>query len=92
MFTKAIAEDTVRQYSAEIPISIVRPSIITSTYNEPLVGWINNVYGAVGIVMGSGIGLLRTLHCIPENIADLVPADYVISHIIAASWDIAKTK
>ncbi|XP_012221713.1 fatty acyl-CoA reductase wat-like [Linepithema humile] len=92
VFTKAIAEDIVRQCSAEIPICIVRPAIITSTANEPLTGWINNIYGAVGVVMGSGIGLLRTLHCNPDIIADIVPADYVVCNAIAAAWDTAKTK
>jgi len=91
-YTKAIAEDTVRQYSVGIPTCIVRPSIITSTLEEPVKGWINNVYGAAGVVMGSGIGLLRTLHCDPDNTAEIVPADYVISHLIVASWDIAKRK
>lgn len=55
-------------------------------------GWINNVYGAVGIVIGSAIGLLRILHCDPDQVAEIVPADYVISHFIAASWDTAKRK
>lgn len=91
-YTKAIAEDTIRQYGIGIPICIIRPSIVTSTAEEPLKGWINNIYGAVGVVMGSALGLLRTLHCDPENIAEIVPADYVISHIIAASWDTAKRK
>jgi len=44
------------------------------------------------VVMGSGIGLLRTLHCDPDKVAEIVPADYVISHLIVASWDIAKRK
>lgn len=91
-YTKAIAEDTVRQYGTGIPICIIRPSIITSTAEEPIKGWINNIYGAVGVVMGSALGLLRTLHCDPENVAEIVPADYVISHIIVASWDAAKSK
>lgn len=91
-YTKAIAEDAVRQYSTGIPVCIVRPSIIISTAKEPIPGWINNVYGAAGVVMGAAIGLLRTLHCPPENVAELVPADYVISHLIVASWDIAKRK
>lgn len=91
-YTKAIAEDTVRQYSIGIPVCIVRPSIITSTAKEPISGWINNVYGAVGVVTAAAIGLLRTLYCPPEHVAELVPADYVISHLVVASWDIAKRK
>ncbi|KAL6257521.1 hypothetical protein P5V15_011094 [Pogonomyrmex californicus] len=92
VFTKAIAEDTVRQYSVGIPACIVRPSIITSTAEQPVSGWINNVYGAVGVVMGSAIGLLRSLHCDPDIVAEIVPADYVISHLIAAGWDTGKRK
>ncbi|XP_028048936.2 LOW QUALITY PROTEIN: fatty acyl-CoA reductase wat [Monomorium pharaonis] len=91
-FTKAIAEDTVRQYSIGIPVCIIRPSIVTSTVGEPVAGWINNFYGAMGVVMGSALGLLRTLHCDPDKVAEIVPADYVISHFIAASWDTAKRR
>jgi len=82
----------VRQYSNEIPVCIVRPSIVISTAKEPIPGWINNVYGAAGAAMYSAIGLLRTMHCPPEYVAELVPADYVISHLIVASWDVAKKK
>ncbi|XP_032674186.1 fatty acyl-CoA reductase wat-like [Odontomachus brunneus] len=92
MYTKAIAEDTVRQYSVELPVCVVRPSIVVTTAKEPITGWINNLYGPVGVVMGSGLGLLRTLHCMPENTADLVPADYVIANIIVAGWDTAQRK
>lgn len=91
-YTKAIAEYTVRQYSIGIPTCIIRPSIVTSTIEEPTSGWINNIYGAMGVVVGSAIGLMRTLHCDPDKVAEIVPADYVISHIIAASWDTAKRK
>lgn len=91
-YTKAIAESTVRQYNTEFPTCIVRPSIIASTFKEPLNGWINNLYGSIGVVMGSALGVLRTLHCVPDNLADIVPADYVIANIIAAGWDTAKRK
>lgn len=92
VYTKAIAEDTVRQYGIGIPTCIVRPSIVTSTVEQPVTGWINNIYGAVGVVTGSAIGLLHTLHCNPEYVAEIVPADYVISHLVVASWDTAKRK
>ncbi|XP_032674193.1 fatty acyl-CoA reductase wat-like [Odontomachus brunneus] len=86
VYTKAIAEDTVRQYSVGLSACIIRPSIVTSTAKEPIPGWINNIYGAVGVIVGSSMGLLRTLHCIPENTAEIMPADYVIANIIVAGW------
>ncbi|XP_011146929.1 fatty acyl-CoA reductase wat [Harpegnathos saltator] len=92
VYTKAIAEDTVRQYGVGLPVCIVRPSIVTSTAKEPVSGWTNNMYGAMGIVVGSALGLLRTLHCVPENIADIIPADYIIANLIVAAWDVAERK
>lgn len=85
-FTKAIAEDTVRQYSNGIPSCIVRPSIMISTSREPIVGWINNLYGPTGVAVGAALGVLRTLHCKKHAIADIIPADLVINNIIAAAW------
>ncbi|OAD54398.1 hypothetical protein WN48_07918 [Eufriesea mexicana] len=92
IFTKSLGENIVLKYSNDLPICIVRPSIVISTYKEPISAWINNMYGATGVTMGSATGLLRTLYCIPENIADIIPADYVISNIISAAWDIGNRK
>lgn len=88
IFTKALGENIVLKYGDDLPICIARPSIVISTYKEPISAWINNMYGATGVAMGSGTGLLRTLHCVSENIADIIPADYVISNIVSAAWDI----
>lgn len=92
VFSKALGENIVLKYSNDLPVCIVRPSIVIPTYQDPLAGWINNLYGATGVVMGSGLGLLRTLYCIPENVADIIPADFVVSTIISAAWDVADRK
>ncbi|XP_017889314.1 fatty acyl-CoA reductase wat-like [Ceratina calcarata] len=92
VYTKALAENMILKHSEDLPVCIVRPSIVISTYKEPIAAWTNNLYGATGVVIGSGVGLLRTLHCYPDNISEIVPADYVIANIIAAAWDTAKRK
>ena len=89
-FSKAMAEEALLKYSTGIPTCVVRPSIVVSTWKEPITGWTNNLYGATGVVVGSGIGLLRTLHCEPNNVAEIIPADLVINNIVVAAWDIAK--
>ncbi|XP_015586786.1 fatty acyl-CoA reductase wat [Cephus cinctus] len=91
-FTKAVAEDSVRQYSKVLPVCVVRPSIVIATSKEPITGWINNLYGPTGVVFGAGVGLLRSLHCNKDCIADIIPADYVINNIVVAAWDIATSK
>lgn len=87
IYSKALGENMILKYSGNLPICIVRPSIITSTFNEPICGWINNVYGVTGVITGSALGLLHTLPCKSENVAEIIPADYVISNIICSAWD-----
>jgi len=86
--TKAVAESEILTYGKGLPIGIVRPSMIITTYKEPIPGWINNVYGPTGIVAATGVGLLRCMCANPNFVADLIPGDFVINSILAASWDI----
>lgn len=48
-FTKAIAEDIVKNYGRDIPTCVFRPSIVVPTAEEPISGWIDNIYGPTGI-------------------------------------------
>ncbi|XP_076284758.1 fatty acyl-CoA reductase wat-like isoform X2 [Lasioglossum baleicum] len=47
IFTKAAAENVVLKYADDFPVGIVRPSIVTSTAEEPLTAWINNYYANI---------------------------------------------
>ncbi|KAF9800010.1 hypothetical protein SFRURICE_016696 [Spodoptera frugiperda] len=53
-YTKAITEDLVNEYSGKFPIAIARPSIVTAAWKEPIPGWVDNLNGPTGIVIGSG--------------------------------------
>lgn len=75
------------RYGDGIPACIVRPSVVTSTWREPLEGWSDSVYGPVGLLAGISLGLVRTINCAAGNKLDFVPADYVTSSLIAAAWD-----
>ncbi|XP_076687278.1 fatty acyl-CoA reductase wat-like isoform X2 [Andrena cerasifolii] len=92
IFSKAVGESIVAKYSEGIPTCIVRPSIVLSTAEEPLYGWINNLYGPTGMVIGAGLGFLHTIQCISENTAQIIPADYVVSTTIAAAWNTSNRK
>ncbi|XP_076223842.1 fatty acyl-CoA reductase wat isoform X2 [Nomia melanderi] len=92
ILTKLSAENAVLKYGDTFPTCIVRPSIVIATSDEPIKGWINNVYGATGILVAAAIGLLHTVHACKEDKAEMIPADYVISNIIAAAWDVGTRK
>lgn len=59
------------------------------TYKEPVAGWIDNMYGPTGIVVGVGSGLLRVLYAVETNNAELVPVDMCVNALLASAWDVA---
>nr|QLI61999.1 fatty acyl-CoA reductase 9 [Streltzoviella insularis] len=89
-FTKSAAENLVRNYAKGLPVAVFRPAIVIATAEEPFAGWIDNVYGPTGVVVGAAVGLLHVLHCSPKAIADLVPGDMVVNGCIAAAWKTAR--
>ncbi|KAK6645006.1 hypothetical protein RUM43_001282 [Polyplax serrata] len=91
-FTKALAEHIVLKESVGLPTAIVRPSIVTAAWKEPLPGWIDNLNGATGLLAGAGKGILRTLLCYRELIADLIPVDIAINLLITVAWHTAQTR
>lgn len=73
-----------------LPVAIFRPAIVIPTYREPVSGWIDNMYGPTGIIVGVGAGLLRVFHGKKENLAELVPVDMCVNGIIASAWEVAQ--
>lgn len=87
-YTKALAEDIVRVHSKGLPVSIFRPAIVIPTYKEPLRGWIDNMYGPTGIIVGTAAGLLRVLYITKESNAEIVPVDLCVNSMIASGYDV----
>ena len=84
-FTKAMAEQAVQEVRGDIPLSIVRPSIIESSWGEPKSGWIRGFRMAEPIILNFGKGTLREFPGIPEGIIDVIPVDLVASAIVAVA-------
>ncbi|CAH0713004.1 unnamed protein product, partial [Brenthis ino] len=85
-YTKAITEDLVAEFSSKIPIAIGRPSIVTSAWKEPMPGWVDNLNGPTGLLIGSGKGVIRTMHCEPSYTADAIPVDVVANGCILIAY------
>lgn len=85
MFSKALAEHVVANHHGNVPSIIVRPSIVSSIKTEPVVGWIDNWFGATGHIATVFLGLSRVILTQPENNLDLIPVDYVSNLIIVAA-------
>ncbi|XP_024936806.1 fatty acyl-CoA reductase wat isoform X2 [Cephus cinctus] len=91
-YTKCTAEQVIQQYGKDLPVGIFRPAIVISSYAEPIEGWVDNISGATGALVGAGAGLIRTLNIDPDCTAELVPVDYSVNALIATAWDVANNK
>lgn len=65
---------------------------VTSCYNEPAAGWLENFNGPTGIISAVGNGLFRTIICEKDYQCDIIPVDFVINLVIAVAWRTAATK
>ncbi|CAK1546456.1 unnamed protein product [Leptosia nina] len=86
VFTKQLAEHVVYEERGKLPIIIMRPSIVISSIQEPVPGWIENLNGPVGILIASGKGILRSVYSDPDLVADYMPVDVAIKMFIVGSW------
>ena len=48
--------------------------------------------GPIGMLAGSGVGIVRTMLCDPNNRADFTPVDVCIKALIIAAWKRALVK
>ncbi|TMW39539.1 hypothetical protein DOY81_015381, partial [Sarcophaga bullata] len=65
--TKSVAEEAVLNKANNLPISIFRPGIILPTCDEPLTGWIDNLYGPMSVLYACAYGVLRIMYGCPTN-------------------------
>ncbi|XP_017083272.1 fatty acyl-CoA reductase wat [Drosophila eugracilis] len=91
-FTKVLAENVVQQSAQNLPVTIFRPGIVITTYREPVTGWIDNMYGPCGVIVGIGSGVLRVFTGDMDNKAHIVPVDMCVNALLASAWDIARNK
>lgn len=85
-FTKGLAEQVVYEYRDKLPLIVYRPSIVVSSLDEPMPGWIDNFNGPTGLLLACGIGLLRTTCADPDVVSDFTPVDTSIKAMIVAAW------
>lgn len=76
-YTKSMAERMIKKHRGNLPVTIVRPSIIISCYEEPFEGWIDTLAASGGIIFGVSLGILHFVKSDDKAIVDLIPCDTV---------------
>ncbi|XP_038902554.1 fatty acyl-CoA reductase 3-like [Benincasa hispida] len=81
-FTKAMGEMVIDDLKDNLPLIVIRPTIVTSTYKEPFPGWIEGARTIDSLIVGYAKGKLTFFCCDINSILDVIPADLVVNTII----------
>jgi len=84
-YTKSLGEMALGDSHGDLPVSIVRPSIVESALHEPRPGWIRGFRMAEPVIISYARGLLRQFPGVPEGVVDVIPVDLVVAAIIAVA-------
>ena len=61
---------------------------VTASWKEPSPGWVENMNGPTGLMIGAGKGVIRSMLCNPDYLTDIMPCDLAINATIALAWKV----
>ncbi|MGH7561367.1 MAG: SDR family oxidoreductase [Gemmatimonadales bacterium] len=85
--TKLLAEHLTLARRGRVPLTILRPSIISASWRLPFPGWIDSATGFGAFVVQLGLGRMRAVIGRAGARLDLIPVDEVAHAVIAACDD-----
>ncbi|XP_055612311.1 fatty acyl-CoA reductase wat-like [Uranotaenia lowii] len=91
-FSKKCAELMVQEEFGDLPFGIFRPPIISSSYQDPVVGWTNNLNGFGAFVSGIYTGELRILPIDVEKHPFIAPVDYCANAMLCCAVDLHRRR
>ena len=85
-FTKCLAEHLLMERRGRVPLTLVRPSIVSACLEQPFPGWIDSIAGYTGFVALVGLGHMRALATPVGTRPDIVPCDLVSHRIVECTF------
>uniref|UniRef100_A0A0D9W3S8 Fatty acyl-CoA reductase n=1 Tax=Leersia perrieri TaxID=77586 RepID=A0A0D9W3S8_9ORYZ len=84
VLTKAMGEMLLEHLGRDLPVVIIRPSMITSTLHDPMPGWIEETRTLDAIFIAYNNQTLPCFIADGNVICDLIPGDMVINAMMVA--------
>jgi len=83
-YTKRLAEILVRDEFdlGLMPVCIVRPSVVSPAFSDPVPGWVDTLNGPGGLFYAAGKGVLRSMLMNPDNTVEAIPVDACTNALI----------
>ena len=85
-YMKALGEQMIIKTRGDLPTAVIRQSIMESSLEDPEPGWLGGTLRmADPLIVGFAKGRLPDFPGDPDSILDIIPADFVINAILAAT-------
>ena len=84
-FTKWLGEQVLMEELSDSTLTIVRPAIIESTYQEPVPGWVEGVKVADAIILAYAREKTPFFPARANGVIDVIPADMAANSLILAA-------
>jgi thioester reductase-like protein len=84
--SKCVAEHLLAQRAQGLPVTLLRPSIVSASRALPEPGWIDSAAAFAGFVALLGSGRLRVVAGDPRARLDVVPCDAVAERVVEAAF------
>jgi len=86
-FTKCLAERLLSERRDDVPLTLLRPSVVSACRRRPFPGWIDSHAAYAAFISLLGAGHLRVARVNPDARLDVVPCDDVADRIISCAFD-----
>jgi len=86
-FTKCLAEALLAERHESVPLSLLRPSVVSACRRRPFPGWIDSHAAYAAFISLLGAGHLRVARVNPDALLDVVPCDDVADRILSCAFD-----
>ncbi|VAI21128.1 unnamed protein product [Triticum turgidum subsp. durum] len=83
-FTKAMGEMLLEQQRGDLPVVIIRPTMVTSTYQDPFPGWIEGARTIDALIVAYNEQAFPCFVGDRNDTMDAVPADMVVNATLVA--------
>jgi alcohol-forming fatty acyl-CoA reductase len=85
--TKCMSEVLLARRRGGVPLTLLRPSVVSACRRFPFRGWIDSRAAYAAFISLLGAGYLRAIRIDPDTAVDLVPCDDVAARIIDCAFE-----
>ncbi|MEO5588453.1 MAG: SDR family oxidoreductase [Gemmatimonadaceae bacterium] len=86
-FTKCLTERLLSERRGDVPLTLLRPSVVSACRRRPFPGWIDSHAAYAAFISLLGAGHLKVARVNPTAVLDVVPCDDVAERIISCAFD-----